>query len=935
MRIKYVLPIILMILFSVSTIAFLPVGSILDQELDKELDLGRESGLTFATVNSPNPGEIKAEVNLGYDPSWPCSDPANPCMVTLEVCMPGETYCQTWGRTSEIGREGFTTYTTCGAFEDKQRYFYQGKFEPSIQTSLLSSGLPPGDYPVSVEVYTGCSADGGQFVRVLEQTIVHVEAPIEPICTFDSDCLPSSWTNDYSWTNQNSCSNGDIWDWEVTYECIAGGSVLSSCRENSDFTIKTVCADACSTGDTSCPSCTPGTEWTYTEWGLCQSDNTQVRFGTDECGTRKSFTQSCTFTVQETCEDKIQNRGETGIDCGGPCESCTISTKKCYNNNCDFQETPTLDDCPTTHPLLTKPTDCTVITLPSDTCYTCAGTIGSTPRLVANPGTEITTKLEKCTDWKHYYPTDKLTCSQGVVVTNSAFFDPEIISLKIVDQTGGFVDPNDADMSQFTPGQKVNVLVNFKNKAVYDPTLAESMGITYNEIKTGAIESVSGISSKSVICSIAGHIESGVSLLVSSGFFDGWDWAENKCLTIFPDKVLTTEELTKVADDRRLAIEACDVDPMCNIAKVEIALYGMDAAKGITGYYSGVDFSRLGIGIENILSLTQTSSCQKVDGKYESEFGFITTYEVVLLPTDVDGSCKKLDENDPNDYGGACEYNVIVTIEIPTREDRISLTDAAGNYMSNFDPNGKYVVHAAIFDKCYEEDKDGKVLSAPGEGLLRVTDGTRGPGIYVIETNPNSGITLKVGDTYLSNDTKKWCIKAEPPEEDECFQRKVNYKFSEIGTMDSFEIESKKRDDHFLAWEDYPLCWNDYGDIQCKDGGECLNAINSPISSYTREKAVYDVLEKQIIGASWYEVWKGQWWIEFGLFEAGEEKKVESYGICVQEETPFFKDLIASINRAFGWPSTSPNGTMVLFGGVGLALFILSRLMSPKAPRRF
>ncbi len=41
---------------------------------------------------------------------------------------------------------------------------------------------------------------------------------------------------------------------------------------------------------------------------------------------KKETTPTPTATATATCSDGIQNQGETGIDCGGPCAACPITT---------------------------------------------------------------------------------------------------------------------------------------------------------------------------------------------------------------------------------------------------------------------------------------------------------------------------------------------------------------------------------------------------------------------------------------------------------------------------------------------------------------------------------------------------------------------------------------------------------------------------------
>ncbi|MBD3310360.1 hypothetical protein GF351_04020 [Candidatus Woesearchaeota archaeon] len=85
--------------------------------------------------------------------------------------------------------------------------------------------------------------------------------------------------------------------------------------------------------------------WVCTDWFTCRADGTQKRNCIDRnfCGTtddKPETRQECTYTP--TCWDKIQNQGETGVDCGGPCDPCVecsvdsdcAGDQECRNNNC-------------------------------------------------------------------------------------------------------------------------------------------------------------------------------------------------------------------------------------------------------------------------------------------------------------------------------------------------------------------------------------------------------------------------------------------------------------------------------------------------------------------------------------------------------------------------------------------------------------------------
>lgn len=65
--------------------------------------------------------------------------------------------------------------------------------------------------------------------------------------------------------------------------------------------------------------------WECGEWSLCSPEGLRTRECTDlnECGTEEikpQETESCDYNP--TCSDGVQNQGETGVDCGGPCLPC-------------------------------------------------------------------------------------------------------------------------------------------------------------------------------------------------------------------------------------------------------------------------------------------------------------------------------------------------------------------------------------------------------------------------------------------------------------------------------------------------------------------------------------------------------------------------------------------------------------------------------------
>lgn len=78
-------------------------------------------------------------------------------------------------------------------------------------------------------------------------------------------------------------------------------------------------------------------KWTCTSWNACEENGFQTRtcYYVGNCtqeGNQSDTRQRCTYVAPEeepvieeekpTCYDGIQNQGERGKDCGGPCEAC-------------------------------------------------------------------------------------------------------------------------------------------------------------------------------------------------------------------------------------------------------------------------------------------------------------------------------------------------------------------------------------------------------------------------------------------------------------------------------------------------------------------------------------------------------------------------------------------------------------------------------------
>jgi len=67
-------------------------------------------------------------------------------------------------------------------------------------------------------------------------------------------------------------------------------------------------------------------DWECSEWSPCSKDNIQTRICKDKnnCGTEKNKPEEEKACSYEMCNNGIQDQGEEGIDCGGPCFPCGL-----------------------------------------------------------------------------------------------------------------------------------------------------------------------------------------------------------------------------------------------------------------------------------------------------------------------------------------------------------------------------------------------------------------------------------------------------------------------------------------------------------------------------------------------------------------------------------------------------------------------------------
>lgn len=225
--------------------------------------------------------------------------------------------------------------TTCNT-SDKITGWYNDSNRCYAQTGLASDNNPPVNNSYSCNY---CSENiTGPFETACSgnsKTIYYTDE------NYSTCCAVTSLVSDCH-INNSSYSN-------TTQACGGGGGsrggsggFVSTCKENwlciawsacaNDKQTRT-CADSnkCNTTASKpaesrgCVVC--GEYWICSDWGACV-DYKEARLCKDvnECGTE------ATKPVEEQacgtpCEDGIQNQGEEGIDCGGPCEPCLAGEK--------------------------------------------------------------------------------------------------------------------------------------------------------------------------------------------------------------------------------------------------------------------------------------------------------------------------------------------------------------------------------------------------------------------------------------------------------------------------------------------------------------------------------------------------------------------------------------------------------------------------------
>ncbi|RME53547.1 hypothetical protein D6783_01625 [Candidatus Woesearchaeota archaeon] len=104
--------------------------------------------------------------------------------------------------------------------------------------------------------------------------------------------------------------------------CLPNGTRWRRCIDMNECEVERYLKGACVYGAGECEE-----DWSCTDWGPCTPENKQFRSCDDKnaCGSEvlKPFTERVCEYVP-TCDDGVQNGGEIGVDCGGPCAPCLL-----------------------------------------------------------------------------------------------------------------------------------------------------------------------------------------------------------------------------------------------------------------------------------------------------------------------------------------------------------------------------------------------------------------------------------------------------------------------------------------------------------------------------------------------------------------------------------------------------------------------------------
>ncbi len=173
-----------------------------------------------------------------------------------------------------------------------------------------------------------------------------------------------------------------------------------------------------------------------------------------------------------------------------------------------------------------------------------------------------------------------------------------------------------------------------------------------------------------------------------------------------------------------------------------------------------------------------------------------------------------------------------------------------------------------------------------------------------------------------------------------CQERKDLIEMSDLGRLDSVSSLEITRDlfsdRGFLREPGVPICVADFGDVQCKEGGVCLQARNTLSRDFADNKRVYDALN-EVIARSWLDPLGpfSDWIIRTLSVNLATPRQdfIEGLGVCVYEDRDTLSTTQRWIANMFGLDPDDPMVNIILIGFVIVIIILLYLLIAPKKPK--
>jgi hypothetical protein len=245
---------------------------------------------------------------------------------------------------------------------------------------------------------------------------------------------------------------------------------------------------------------------------------------------------------------------------------------------------------------------------------------------------------------------------------------------------------------------------------------------------------------------------------------------------------------------------------------------------------------------------------------------------------------------------------------------------------SAYDPNGEYYVLVRAFNRC-------KDLNDPSSYVEYDSHYKK---IMVKQIDPGAETEKK----YILNpdNDEEWCVTIVGKTIAESCElnarpRKDPIPLSQLGYLDDLSVWDQAAVT-YLDDVNNPICLVKLGDLQCKEGSECLAAKNSINPAYSDNKLVYDVLVEILTPTVSQEIWSVVDQLTLGTLEEifgidPIEAGVQQYGVCAYRERSIFDQAKRFLAEQLNMSETDPNLVWIMVGLAFAAIYLFNMLMNP------